>query len=68
MGTKVWRAGQLALKPLTMHEIDRRLEAVVAEVAAPAAPPSAVHGEDLHPRWIGAAELARRVRPFLGLN
>ena len=57
------------LRPLTKHELDRRLEQLVAEI---------VHGRprdessrddlDLKPRRIAPAELVRRMRKFIVYN
>lgn len=50
-------------RPLSKHEIDRRIEGAVSSV---------FEGEDgaadLAPRWIAAADLVRRVSPFLSKN
>ena len=50
-------------RPLSKHEIDRRIQGAVSSV---------FEGEDidgdLAPRWISAADLVRRVRPFLSKN
>jgi hypothetical protein len=56
-----------ALRPLRKHEIDRRIESLVMEVAA-TAPGQAKGPETLHPRWIAPAELVRRMRRFVVYN
>jgi len=56
-----------SLHHLTRKELDRCLQRVAEELAqAPAAEPEDLPG--LRPRWIEAAELIRRVAPFLGRN
>jgi len=57
------------LLPLTKQEIDRRIERVLADVAgAPSRPTGTEGAETLRPRPISAAELVRRVAPFIGRN
>lgn len=51
---------------LTRQEIDRRIGRVMAAVRDGA--PRADDGSPAGPRWIRAADLAERVRPFLGWN
>jgi len=58
----------VALEPLTRSEIDRRMDDVVVEVAAGAASIEAMDSAALRPRPISAAELVRRMRPFLSRN
>jgi hypothetical protein len=54
------------VRPLRKVEIDRRIETLVSDIAAPIA---ARDGrEELRPRWISAEELVRRMRPFLVYN
>ena len=61
------RAGQEEIHLLTMHEIDRRIESVWAEVSAVDTADSQLN-DSVRPRWIAAAELVRRMRPFIVLN
>lgn len=71
MGLKTLRDEQLAIRPLSKQEIDRRIELLVSEVAAMTEsgerrevdPDAAVR-----PRWISAGELVRRLRPFVVHN
>ena len=65
------RAQGEAMRPLTKQEIDRRIEYVVAEVAAfgEAEPePSKGCNDSLEPRWITPGELVRRMRRFTVYN
>lgn len=57
------------LRMLTREEIDRRLRRV-GSVVTRTEGLSAIAGDEatLAPRWITAAELVRRVRPFLSCN
>jgi hypothetical protein len=68
MGAKECRAGVERVRMLTKHEIDRRIDLMVAEVAAPAGGEAGCDADRFRPRWISPAELVRRVRPFVGLN
>ena len=58
------------LHPLTKSEIDRRIESLMAEIAAgsgtEAKAASSQRAE--RPRWITAREFVERVRPFLVYN
>ena len=54
------------LRLLTAHEIGERIEQVLGEPTEPAARSSGT--DPSCPRWITAAELVRRVRPFLCRN
>lgn len=57
------------LRPLTKQEIDRKVEAVVAEVTVVDPEIDDATGADaLKPRWITAAELVRRMRRFIVYN
>ena len=56
-------AEETALRPLTLQEIDQRIQCVVEDVAA-----SGRAATEDGPRWISAAELVRRVRPFVCRN
>ena len=65
------RSGRSALRPLSKKEIDRGIERVVTEVAdvdRTKADACLLEQEILRPKWISAAELVRRMRPFLVLN
>ena len=55
-----------ALRPLDREEIENRLDSVARALAGP--PDSNIAEEDLRPRAITAAELVRRVRPYIVLN
>ena len=58
--------GSELLRPLTKQEIDRKVEAVVAEVTfidSESDDPKVSNA--LKPRWITAAELVRRMRRFI---
>jgi hypothetical protein len=55
------------IRPLTKHEIDRRIECVVSEVAA-SCEEQREEGDLFGPRYISAGELIRRMRPFIVLN
>jgi hypothetical protein len=55
------------IRPLTKHEIDRRIELVVSEVAS-ASEEQREAGDLFGPRLISAGELVRRMRPFIVLN
>ncbi len=57
------------LRPLTKQEIDRKVEAVVAEVTLINPEIDNPEGSDtLRPRWISAGELVRRMRRFIVYN
>lgn len=56
------------LRPLTKQEIDRKVEAVVAEVTLIDPEIDDTEGDALRPRWITAAELVRRMRRFIVYN
>jgi hypothetical protein len=69
MGAKACRAGlEGRVRLLTKHEIDRRIELLVEEVAMLDAGDGHPGADAFRPRWITAAELVRRMRPFVGLN
>ena len=55
-----------ALRPLTRSEIEDRIGELIAAVAAATAPPDSAAADG--PRWIRAADLIERVRPFIVLN
>ena len=57
------------IRPLTKHELDRRLEQVIAEVALDRRPDeSGPQDRKLKPRRIAPAELVRRMRKFIVYN
>ena len=62
------RAGSHSLRPLTKSELDRAMQRVAEELALPPEPGDDEPVPGLRPRWIAAAELCRRVAPFLGRN
>lgn len=57
------------LKTLSKEAIDRRIEKVTVQVTSTAGLAQIGPEDDaMHPRWISAAELVRRMRPFLVYN
>jgi len=70
----VYREDRTECEPiqrLTKREIDRRIDALVTEVVAHAlkdVEQDWIGSEPLRPRWISAAELVRRMRPFMVNN
>jgi hypothetical protein len=56
----------MVFHPLTKDEIDRRIDSLAQTLAPDDEPGSA--RTDLRPRWISAAELIRRVRPYIAMN
>lgn len=66
METKTREEGMAGIRPLSVTEIDKRIDGLISEVLSPL---SALDEADGHePRWISAGELVRRMRPFLVLN
>jgi hypothetical protein len=62
--TQAAKVAETAVRPLSKGEIDRRIETLVSDIVG-----VTEDGErDLRPRWISAAELVRRMRPFLVWN
>jgi len=59
------RVHQDGLRTLTREDIDRRLRFVASVVTRVG---DDLSGDRTRPRWISAAELVRRVRPFLSCN
>ena len=60
-----------ALKPLTRDDIDQHIQHVASEVACDAVANLAAEAaseETLKPRWIRAADLVRRMRPYMVYN
>lgn len=55
------------IRELKQREIDRRIEMVVTQVLL-AGGDALADPCDLRPRWISAAELVRRMQPYLSLN
>jgi len=68
MRTKTDPSARTTLRPLTKDEIDRRIDGLIQTVASAADEDEASSGTELQPRWISAAELVRRMRPFVVLN
>lgn len=66
MSAKPCRLDRETFRPLTKHEIDHRIESLVAEVASGSERASNTNA--FHPRWISAEELIRRMRPFVHHN
>lgn len=62
------RAGSHSLQPLTKVELDRCMQRVAEELALAPEPEEGEPVPALRPRWISAAELCRRVAPFVGRN
>ncbi len=57
------------LRPLTKEEIDRKVEAVVAEVTLiDSEIDDPASSDALRPRWITAGELVRRMQRFIVYN
>lgn len=59
---------QPAFRPLTKDEIDRRIDTLVQRLAVTTDEEGAGAAPSSRPRWISAAELVRRVRPFIVMN
>lgn len=70
MGLKACQVQSGGIRPLNKHEIDRRIELLVTEVAAQAQRAHSRHpeGDAFRPRWISAGELVRLMQPFLVRN
>jgi hypothetical protein len=66
MGLKACQVQSRGIRPLNKHEIDRRIELLVTEVAARAQ--RGKEGEAFRPRWISAGELVRLMQPFIVRN
>jgi len=65
------RIGTASLKPLTRDDLDQHIQHVASEVACDAAVDlvaEAASEETLKPRWIRAADLVRRMRPYMVYN
>ena len=61
----------VSLKPLTRDDLDRHIQHVASEVACHAIVDLAAEAaseETLKPRWIRAADLVRRMRPYIVYN
>ena len=66
MATKACAERVAEIRPLSMDEIDQRIDSLITEVMVP---PGELEEAGPHePRWISAAELVQRMRPFLVLN
>jgi len=66
MAINAARVAEAPVRPLRQREIDRRIEMLVSDIAAPA---DGEDGEqDLRPKWISAGELVRRMQPFVVHN
>ncbi len=60
-----------ALRPLTRQELDQRIQTVAGAIASPASfdHQSEISAEQAwEPRWISAAELVRRMQPYVVYN
>jgi len=60
-----------SLKPLTRNDLDQHIQHVASEVACDAVADLAAEAasdETLKPRWIRAADLVRRMRPYMVYN
>ena len=60
-----------SLKPLTRDDLDQHMQHVASEVACDAVVDLAAEAaseEPLKPRWIRAADLVRRMRPYIVYN
>lgn len=68
MSSEACRAGRRDGRTLTKHEIDRRIERVLADVASLCDEAARLDGDLFRPRWISPRDLVRRVRPFIVLN
>ena len=70
MGSRACSVVTENVQPLTTNEIDRRISLLVAEVAEGEYGAAALgaEGDVMRPRPISAAELVRRMRPFIVLN
>ncbi len=55
-------------RPLTKDEIDQRIDGLIQTVTTVADDERPDTGAELRPRWITAAELVRRMQPFVVLN
>ena len=62
------RAGQPAIRTLTKHEIDQRIQNLIKEVTLLREDEDGDSPDSLHPRWIEPAELVRRLRRFMVYN
>jgi hypothetical protein len=69
MRVKERETGRREFRPLRKHEIDRRIEVLIADLAArPGDSETDAADDELRPRAITARELVRRMRPFIVLN
>ena len=68
MSSKPCSTPEEIFRPLTRDEIDRRIDTVAQALTASHGAQRAEDTASLRPRWMSAAELVRRVRPFIVLN
>jgi hypothetical protein len=59
---------QPVFRPLSKDEIDRRIDTLAQRLATSPDEERANAAASCRPRWISAAELVRRVRPFIVMN
>jgi hypothetical protein len=57
-----------AFRALTKDEIDRRIDTLVQRLAVTPGEVQTDAAPCCRPRWISAAELVRRMRPFIVMN
>jgi hypothetical protein len=65
------RTGTASLKLLTRDDLDQHIQHVASQVACAATvnlTAEAASEETLKPRWIRAADLVRRMRPYMVYN
>ncbi len=68
MRTKTCLMYPVEIRSLSKDEIDRRIDSLITEVTASVDDEEPERFGGCNPRWIGASELVRRMRPFLVLN
>ncbi len=68
MSTTAGASSRLAIRPLTRDEIDRRLDWLARDLSTAAVEARTSPSTGTEPRWISAAELVRRLRPFIASN
>jgi len=59
---------QPTFRPLSKDEIDRRIDTLAQQLAVTPDEEREDAAASCEPRWISAAELVRRVRPFIVMN
>ncbi len=67
MGVGTSRAAGERVRRLTKHEIDRRIEQLVGEIASACAD-GGPDGDRCRPRWLAPRDLVRHVLPLLVQN